>query len=54
MKFTLYRAKDGWRWRLKSRNGRIVAESGESYRRRGDALKMMAKINPGFEVCVES
>lgn len=26
-----YEAKDGWRWRLKARNGRIVAESGESY-----------------------
>lgn len=32
-KFTLYRAKDGFRWRAK-RAGRIVAESGESYVRR--------------------
>lgn len=31
-----YEAKDGWRWRLRAANGRIVAESGESYvERRG-------------------
>jgi len=29
-KFEIYRAPDGWRWRLKSRNGEIVA-SGEAY-----------------------
>ena len=31
MRFTVYWAKDGWRWRLKARNGRIVADSGEAY-----------------------
>ena len=30
-------AKDGWRWRIRAKNGRIVAESGEAYRRRGAA-----------------
>lgn len=36
--FVVYRAKDGWRWRLKARNGRIVAESGEAYTRKRGAL----------------
>lgn len=36
--FVVYLARDGWRWRLKARNGRIVAESGEAYKRRRGAL----------------
>jgi len=24
-------AKDGWRWRARAANGRIIAESGEAY-----------------------
>lgn len=31
MKVHIYEAKDGFRWRLRARNGRIVAESGEAY-----------------------
>ena len=34
---TIYEAKDGWRWRARSSNGKIVAESGEAYKRRYDA-----------------
>lgn len=33
----VYPAKDGWRWHLRSRNGRIVAESGEAYSSRRGA-----------------
>ena len=29
--FEVYQARDGYRWRLWSANGRIVAESGEAY-----------------------
>jgi len=29
--FQIYQARDGYRWRLWSANGRIVAESGEAY-----------------------
>lgn len=32
-KFEIYRAKDGFRWRLKASNGRIIAESGEAYKK---------------------
>lgn len=27
----IYKAADGWRWRMKSGNGKIVADSGEAY-----------------------
>ncbi|HUS46902.1 MAG TPA: DUF1508 domain-containing protein [Phycisphaerae bacterium] len=34
-RFEVYRdAKGEWRWRLRAGNGRIVADSGESYRKR--------------------
>lgn len=34
----VYRAADGFRWRLRSHNGRIIA-SGEAYTRRHDAMR---------------
>ena len=36
---TLYRAPDGWRWRYTSHNGRILADSGQGYSRRVDAVR---------------
>jgi uncharacterized protein YegP (UPF0339 family) len=29
--FQIFKARDGWRWRMWARNGRLVAESGEAY-----------------------
>ena len=34
MEFRIYKAKDGWRWHLYASNGRLVAESGESYKQK--------------------
>jgi len=43
MKFEIYTDKAGeFRWRLLSRNGKIVAESGESYQKK-TALKRAIK-----------
>jgi uncharacterized protein YegP (UPF0339 family) len=39
MDIEIYPAKDGWRWRARMRNGRIVAESGEAYTRKADASR---------------
>jgi hypothetical protein len=39
----LWQAKDGWRWHA-VRNGKIVAESGESYKRKGGAVKTLKAI----------
>jgi len=33
----VYKAKDGWRWRMRAGNGRIVADSGEAYVSRAGA-----------------
>lgn len=38
--FQLYRDQGRqWRWRIVAGNGRIVADSGEGYRRRASALR---------------
>lgn len=29
--FQVYEARDGWRWRLRAANHRIIAEGGEAY-----------------------
>lgn len=39
MHFKLYKdASMQWRWRLVAANGRIIADSGEGYRNRSDAV----------------
>lgn len=39
-KLEIYRdAKREWRWRLRASNGRIVADSGEGYRRKASMLR---------------
>lgn len=46
MKIEIYKDDNGeWRWRLKARNGRIVADSGEGYRRKIDVQKILDHIN---------
>lgn len=44
MNFFLYEAEDGWRWQIKARNGRIVAESGEAYSTSGNARRAIFKF----------
>lgn len=45
MKFIIYQdAKGEWRWRLKSRNGKTVADSGEGYKRRGAVVNILRNI----------
>lgn len=44
MTFTLYKTPTGWRWRLVARNGNVMADSGEGYRRRQDALAAIASL----------
>lgn len=35
----IYLADDGWRWRLRAANGRIIASSGESFTRKASAVR---------------
>ena len=41
MKAFIYPSKDGWRWHIIRRNGRLSAESGEAYTRSYDAKKAL-------------
>jgi uncharacterized protein YegP (UPF0339 family) len=43
MHIELFQSKDGWRWRLMGRNGRILATS-ESYSSRGMCRKTVARV----------
>ncbi len=43
MKITVWKARDGFRWHFK-RCGRIVAESGEGYKRMGACTKSLSSI----------
>lgn len=45
--FEIYKARDGWRWRVKARNGRIIAESGEAYTRKYDCNLAMYRLIHG-------
>ena len=38
----------GWRWRLRARNGRIVADSGEGYSSCRKALDAIARLLDAF------
>lgn len=43
-KITVYKAKDGHRWRMVAPNGRIVAEGGESYVRSSSCFKAACRF----------
>ncbi len=45
MKFIIYRdSKKEWRWRLKASNGKIIADSGEGYKRKFDCIACTARV----------
>lgn len=45
MKALIYRDRRGeWRWRLTARNGRVIADGGEGYARKGNALRAWARF----------
>jgi len=44
-KLQIYRdANREWRWRLRASNGRILADSGEGYRRRSSAIHAAGRM----------
>jgi uncharacterized protein YegP (UPF0339 family) len=47
--FHVYLANDGWRWRLRASNNRIIAESGEAYTRRDRAQQALQRVRDAFE-----
>lgn len=56
MKFLIFKDKSGeWRWRLKAENGRIIADSGDGYKKRADCENgiRLVKESSGAEVRVD-
>ena len=39
MKLDIWKALDGWRWKVIAANGKLVAESGEAYTRKWNAWR---------------
>jgi uncharacterized protein YegP (UPF0339 family) len=51
MKFTVWQDPKGeWRWTLRARNGKIIADSSESYKSRATAVRMCKRINFVFPI----
>ena len=44
MRYLIRKAADGWRWRLRAANNRIIAESGEAYNNEADCLHGIALV----------
>ena len=40
----IFKAADGWRWHIRARNGKIVAEGGEAYINRAGAERAVSKV----------
>lgn len=49
----VYRARDGWRWRLIAANNRIIA-TGEAHTRRADAERAAAAVQRTFAALQEA
>jgi uncharacterized protein YegP (UPF0339 family) len=47
---TIYQSSDGWRWRLKAANGRIVADGGEAYKSRANAIRAARRLQTALIV----
>ena len=46
MKFVLYKDRNNqWRWSLKAKNGKLIADSGEAYAAKRSAIAMCKRIN---------
>lgn len=41
--------KRRWYWRIRHRNGRIVADSGQGYRRRIDCVRAFTNLQIGLQ-----
>lgn len=45
MKFEIYRTSNKqWRWRLRASNGKLIANAGESYRRKIDCMRAIRLV----------
>jgi uncharacterized protein YegP (UPF0339 family) len=42
--FEIYESKNGWRWRMKSLNGRTIADSSEAYSEKSGAKRAIKSV----------
>ncbi len=55
MKVHVFQDKAGeWRWNVRAANGRIIADSGEGYKRRHAAEKAVWRLWLGFHIDSDS
>lgn len=53
MRYELYKGHDGdWRWRLRTTNGNVVADSAEGYRHREDCERGIAIVKASAEAAI--
>ena len=43
-RIVVYRAHDGWRWTYTASNGHVMADGGQAYTRRIDAIRGAARV----------
>jgi uncharacterized protein YegP (UPF0339 family) len=53
MRYTKYRSADGWRWRFKASNGRIISVSSEAYVNEADCDRSIELNKASFSAPVE-
>lgn len=52
--FEVYKAADGWRWRLRAKNSKIVADSGEAYSSKSNCVRAARRmINSMYEARID-
>ncbi len=42
----VHEGADGWRWRVRAGNGRLVATSGEAFASKGNAVRAARRVHP--------
>ncbi len=53
LSFELFQDKAGeWRWRLRHRNGNILATSSEGYRAKADAMRCIENVKASSDATV--
>ncbi len=45
MRLEVFQGLDGWRWRLRARNGKLIATSGEAFDSRGNARRAARRMS---------
>lgn len=49
MRFVIYKDQRGeWRWRLRARNGKIIADSAEGYKQKNQVIKRIQGMHDAF------